>query len=1456
MGEEAQADEGTLAKLADYAIRGAKDFGRGVFVESVPAIARGLTKELPKRLKMAADAPGQAWLDLVVRPALKAAGGPGSEEMVDQGIQDLMVEMRKAQEETGLDLIGEPETGTGWMIQELAVWAIPVSKSKSTADLILGITKMPKRVREFLRSPVAFGIAATVLADPMQAAIDEAIAENPDLEEPIRAAIEAQDNPTLEAALERIEQGAVGTLWGIGGDLAIPVLKFGVRVLRASGRRVQRRFGGGKREGGVPPLPAPVEPKTMLAGIQAEEGYVYHVTNLDNLNEIADSGTLRTHRPNEFTDQDAWPDGSTQKRSYFGTRPLPDFAPSEGQPVVVRLKRDKRIKTESTGDLYASKEIPASELEYLGVDDAWHPVSELKAPPVMVSDGPDIPKISEEQIRIGDPNKPKISLRPGPLGEQRLKEARETIQRIFGDAHMTRRELEMKAQFLASDVELNLENLRRPEDIKELMLQATKIFREMIEKARRGTRSQDLSEAAAKDLERRSIRGTGQPVSRDFPATRKELSMAVIDGDGRIYVHPDAKHHVAIIEKLDLDPDSIVGTGFVVRGRYYQGNPKVGAGGKIEGFAPAPKPAVSAKEAGLEDVKSQMEAPGDRVAIPEEGIPLGDKFFDPNIAPGATHADTQAFAKFFGMGTVDDLVLEHPRGAAYNAEETLAAVMVWSQAARILDDIVRQSDGLAPSGLEQVRFRRALAAFGAISAEIMGIRAEAGRALNIWGRVWKTMGGDAERAMVISRMLEEHGGQEVTAGMMRRYAKARKNGLSPRQIGEISAKGALEKTIDAFNEHVISGYLWLTTTHLVNMMSPYIILSAAMSERAVARQLQKVTGLVGEMAVAPGEPEALLRGAARGLRMMLPAGEAAEQLERAVGMKALEAGGVFSAAKAFFSLYSQQLKGQAAGQGIKLEDQIGAIHRLAEGMEPGLVRSALDFYGSLASAPGHALIAEDLMSRGVMYEASREALALRHAHHAGGTADEIAARYAALVADPPEALRAQAIREASDFTFTGQAGAHTLASVAGYKGIFTRVRRIPILGPLMVPFVNVLANMTRDGIERTPMAFLAHQWRGEIAKGGAARDIALAKAVSGTLMMGALYDLAESGMITGRYPSNPGQRKAWQRMGKTDYSAKFGNHWVRLQFLGPLLIPLALAGTLYQILQERELDGEDTNDLMEILSMSIKASESVMESQTTAKGVAMMIDAIRRQDESLLKAIERGIQSTMPASTLLRFARRATDPTIPDVNSAFDAVLAQIAIFEKSLPRVMDLHGYIIQDEEEFGRGWALFSLIRVSRERGFPIDREMYEHNMEIDNIRKKTSFAGVPVNFRDFPRVFEAYVELAGHGLVLHEYGSRVDYLNEVVSPDSKRKEEYAQYQAMTPGRHGQKRAWVKGIVETYNEMAQQAILYPNSEAGTVLTPVQKEALSGAQFDEFRQYVEELKKQKEAASAAGVSR
>lgn len=112
-------------------------------------------------------------------------------------------------------------------------------------------------------------------------------------------------------------------------------------------------------------------------GTEGPQGFAYHATNEERACDIARSRKLKTHKPSEFTDQDEWPDGSVEKRSYHSKHAnvVWAFAPETGPHVLLRtgLTSHPFKPEQGTGDLVTTKPISASKIE-IGLDEGWVPL--------------------------------------------------------------------------------------------------------------------------------------------------------------------------------------------------------------------------------------------------------------------------------------------------------------------------------------------------------------------------------------------------------------------------------------------------------------------------------------------------------------------------------------------------------------------------------------------------------------------------------------------------------------------------------------------------------------------------------------------------------------------------------------------------------------------------------------------------------------------------------------------------------------------------------------------------------------------------------------------------------------------------------------------------------------------------------------------------------------------------
>lgn len=129
----------------------------------------------------------------------------------------------------------------------------------------------------------------------------------------------------------------------------------------------------------------PLSMAEQIHGIMPNASFFYHATNLNNAHEIAYTGKLIPHRPDYQTDQQTWPDGSDDRRSYFGTSPghVEPFYPEEGDPILLKVPvAAAKFKQErGTPDIYTLDAIKAKDVLFLDPETKqWKPISSLSIP--------------------------------------------------------------------------------------------------------------------------------------------------------------------------------------------------------------------------------------------------------------------------------------------------------------------------------------------------------------------------------------------------------------------------------------------------------------------------------------------------------------------------------------------------------------------------------------------------------------------------------------------------------------------------------------------------------------------------------------------------------------------------------------------------------------------------------------------------------------------------------------------------------------------------------------------------------------------------------------------------------------------------------------------------------------------------------------------------------------------
>ena len=123
-----------------------------------------------------------------------------------------------------------------------------------------------------------------------------------------------------------------------------------------------------------------LETPPPTADLRGEAGFVYHATNLGRARDVA-AGSLETFTPSDLAEQEAWPDGGEEPRTYWSENAgtvRAFLALDEGQPVILRTRPTEEFEKEgTTGDIFTRAAVPARAIEILGRDGDWHLMSAL-----------------------------------------------------------------------------------------------------------------------------------------------------------------------------------------------------------------------------------------------------------------------------------------------------------------------------------------------------------------------------------------------------------------------------------------------------------------------------------------------------------------------------------------------------------------------------------------------------------------------------------------------------------------------------------------------------------------------------------------------------------------------------------------------------------------------------------------------------------------------------------------------------------------------------------------------------------------------------------------------------------------------------------------------------------------------------------------------------------------------
>ena len=774
-----------------------------------------------------------------------------------------------------------------------------------------------------------------------------------------------------------------------------------------------------------------------------------------------------------------------------------------------------------------------------------------------------------------------------------------------------------------------------------------------------------------------------------------------------------------------------------------------------------------------DDVKVMMQQVADAMAPEITAAKRGVQTLD----------ETGRLADRLGL-TAEELVAR-PRGSAMNSEQIVAANRILTTSSENLWGLVQKAASPTATPIDGYNFRRAYAVHNAIQQSVLGANAEAGRALSAL-RIARSSSGAAMNRE-ISAMMDQLGGQAVTAELAQNMLAMRAQGLADGAIDAATRRGWLATTQSVARESYALGQLWNPKTHIRNLSSNMIVAFQQGYERYAAGKIGQLLATPVEEAVLPNEALAYMYGQVSSIKDALRiAGRTFVDPTTAgvMGKVDVQQGAISS------STLSRELSHSPAEAAKFAETAMGRF---------------VDFAGEVTRAPGRALGAGDSLYKTVAYSAEVRTQALRKATQEGHSGKDLADRVADLVANPPEFIKASAVDHALYATFNNEPGkiAQALLTVRNYDGVVNPTFMI-------APYLRTPANILRYTANRTPLAALSRQWYDDIAAGGARRDIALARMSTGTAVMAAALDYASSGVITGAGPADATKRDALMNTGWRPYSIKIGDKYISYAGTDPLTQPLAFAASVAEMVKASDLSPEDFDAVEEMLAQSIGVVARNVVDKSYFQGIAGFFNALEDSGSkpgAMASWMVRQVSGIVPLASVGRMVNDIMGTTRREPANLMEGVMSQIPGLAAKLIPARNVWGAEVKPQEVFGRFYDIASPFYVSRETGSTVDNELVRLNTGVQRIPWKASFAGTQVNFHDYSKVLDEYRVLAGNELKHPAWGlGAKDFLDQVISGRHALSQVYAIY---SDGPDGGKAAFIKNTVSEYRKLAQQQIL-----------------------------------------------
>jgi len=287
-----------------------------------------------------------------------------------------------------------------------------------------------------------------------------------------------------------------------------------------------------------------------------------------------------------------------------------------------------------------------------------------------------------------------------------------------------------------------------------------------------------------------------------------------------------------------------------------------------------------------------------------------------------------------------------------------------------------------------------------------------------------------------------------------------------------------------------------------------------------------------------------------------------------------------------------------------------------------------------------ALQAEDELFKTTAFMQELSALAARDGKSKGLSGDELHAHMDAILSDPPDDIYEGAITHAKNLTFTNE-------DVGGFLGdMANNMKRMSANHPwfgFLVPFINTPTNLVKYSINNSVFSVIAPDVWKAYQKGGADKDIAIARVITSYGLALSVWEAYESENITGAGPQDYGLAEVRDKSGERPEALVIGEGKDTKYIEFGRLDPLAQSALMIVNAFEAMKYAKDEKTAGDAMSYIVAEMAKHTFDSTYMRGMGDIVAVMNgRKDPSEIPA--NLITGFIPYVGMLKSARKYTDP--------------------------------------------------------------------------------------------------------------------------------------------------------------------------------------------------------------------